>query len=131
MALLALPAPTTPLATIAGVNLAGTALGTNTGATVPWVPGLVLVVLSGTTAAGAVTLVNPNTGTTFAAPSVTLAADGIALFGVIDQVFMGAGGLVQVNVAVVTTAAVGAYLAPAATTGAHTPFLNLASLSDY
>ena len=132
MALLALAAPTSAqLATPQGVNLSGTALGANTGATIPWVPGLCIAVLSGATAAGAVTLLNPNGSPTFASPVVTLAASGVALFGVVDQVFSNSSGLVQVNVAVVTTAQVAAFLVPTATGAAHSPFANLASLADY
>ena len=122
MALLALSTPTVQLGGLSGLALtsAGTALGANTGLTVPWVPGLVVVVFSGATAAGAVALVNPSAPPS--GPSITLVASGLGIFAPIPVGFASASGLVQINVAVVTTASASAFLLPSAVSSVHNPF---------
>lgn len=132
MALLALPKPTIQLGGLSGLALsgAGTALGSNTGLTVPWVPGLVVVVFSGATAAGAVSLVNPLA--TPAGPSVTLVADGLGVFAPIPAGFASlTTNLVQINVAVVTSASASAFLMPEAVSSVHDPFQMNPAESDF
>lgn len=137
MALLALTAPTVfvvdPQFKVAsGVvpAAAGTALTGNTGFTVPWVPGLVLLVVAGATAPGNVTLVSPQVPT----PNlvINMLASASLLYGPIaSQYASPTTGLVQVNVTTVTTASVAAYLLPNATGWSHSPFENNATVTDY
>ena len=131
MALLALPKPTVQLGGLSGLALtgAGTALGANTGLTVPWVPGLVVVVFSGATAAGSVSLVNPLASP--AGPSITLIADGLGVFAPVPVGFAMSSGLVQVNIAVVTTASASAFLLPDAINATHDPFQMNPAESDF
>jgi len=135
MSLLALSAPTTPLSGPLGapyVLASGTALTGNTGFTCPWVPGLMLVVVSGATAAGVCTLVNPLS--TWTGPSITVAiTTGFGIFGPIAAVYAAAAtGLVQVNVTTVTTATAFAALMPVAVnTATHDPFEASAVASDF
>jgi hypothetical protein len=132
MALLAVAAPTTASAAAAGINstLAGAAALTgNTGFTVPWNASLVVLVWSGATGAGVTTLLKADGVTAFA--SVTLLTTGLAVFANIPFSVINASGLVQVNVATVTTAAVAAYLALNGVNVAHCPIEMVATATDY
>jgi hypothetical protein len=125
MSLVALTAPSAQLGGLSGAPYVlgtGTALSGNTGFTCPWVPGLMLVVVSGATAAGVCTLNAPSAS--FTGPSITVAiTTGFGIFGPIPVEYMvTATGLVSVTVATVTTATAFAALAPLPTNASHNPF---------
>jgi hypothetical protein len=85
MSLLALSAASTTFGGVAGLAIgaipatAGTAISGNTGFTVPWAPGLIIVIWSGSSGAGACQLVNP--ASTWTGASITVAANGAGVFG--------------------------------------------------
>lgn len=137
MSLLALAAPTTNICDpqfAAGIALPATetALTGTTGFTVPWVTGLVIRIVEGATTPGLITLVNPAPSGT-PAPTQTLTATASSvLYGPIGQEFSNpTTGLVQVNVATVTTASAGAYILPQATGAKHNPFENNPANADF
>ena len=132
MSLLALSAPTNQLGGILGtayVLASGTAITPNTGVTCPWVPGLMIVIVSGATAAGVCTLYSGS----FTGPSITVAiTTGFGIFGPIPAAYANASGLVQVNVTTVTTATAFAALLPAGVTVAtHCPIEQIPTASDF
>ncbi len=133
MALLALSAPTAQLGGLAGapyVLASGSTLATYTGFTCPWLLGLMLVIVSGGTAAGVCTLVNP--AGTWTGPSITVAATtGFGIFGPIPVEYANSSGLVQVNVTTVTSATAFAALIPTAVNAAHCPFETSAVAGDF
>jgi hypothetical protein len=137
MALQVLTAPTTFLIdpqfsrTTSNVpGTSGTAVGANTGITVPWVPNLGLQIYTGATACGNVTLISPNT-TMLASIVVAPGTSQNILYGPIGPEWIGAGGLVQVNVATGTTVVVTPFLIPFATGSAHSPFELNPQNADY
>src|SRR5271166_4316140 len=122
MSLLALSAPTAYLGGILGTAYAlasGTAVAPNSGVTCPWAPGLMIVIVSGGTAAGVCTLYSAS----FTGPSITVAiTTGFGIFGPIPQIYANASNLVQVNVTTNATATAFAALLPFANTIAtHCP----------
>lgn len=111
----------------------GTTVGTGAQTvTVPWVPGLVVVIYSATTAPGVLTLVSPGNGTP-ASVTCTPGAAGIYLFGPIGEEWGSPStGLVTITIgtAVATTSAA-AYVLGAATGAKHNPFENNPQATDY
>ncbi len=135
MAALALAAPTAYLGGILGapyVLASGTAI-TSPGLTCPWVPGLMIVIISGATAAGICTLVN-NGPNTFTGPSITVAiTTGFGIFGPIPAEYMSVStGLITINVTTVVTATAFAALLPLPVTAAvHCPMEMNAIAGDF
>ena len=137
MALLALTAASTlltdPQLKVVTTNVpgtAGTAVGANTGFTVPWAPGLVIQIYTGITACGNITFLSGggNTNNVIVAPSTSINL----LYGPISSAFANpATGLVQVNVATGTTVVPNVFLLPAATGTGHSPFEANPTVSDY
>lgn len=139
MSLVALATPTTnlvdPTFTVVATNLpaagAGSALAGNTGFTVPWVPGLVVLITGGAAGTGNVTLVNPLSGgpqPVFALP----ATSQTVLYGPIPQEFANpTTGLVQFNVTTVTNDYAAAFVLPNATQVKHNPFENNPTAADF
>jgi hypothetical protein len=139
MATTALTAPTTLLPDpqfSTGVSLTattGTTVGTGAQTvTVPWVPNLVVVIFSATTAPGVLTLVSPGTGGP-ASITNTPGAAGIYLFGPISNEWASPStGLVTVTIgtAVATTSAA-AYVLANPTGNKHNPFQNNPQFTDF
>lgn len=140
MATTALTAPTTLLpdaqfTTGVGVTVTtGTLTGTGAQTvTVPWASGLVIAIISATTAPGLLTLVSPGSATQPASVTCTPASAGLYFFGPIGQEWQApATGLVTVTIgtAVATTYAA-AYLLANATGAKHNPFENNPTSTDY
>jgi len=138
MALVALASPSTnlfdPTLSVVATNLpvagAGSALSGNTGFTVPWVPGLVVLITGGAAGTGVVTLVNPTSGGP--QPTFTLPATSqTVLYGPIGQEFANpTTNLVQFNFTTVTNAFAAAYVLPTATGVKHNPFENNPQAAD-
>lgn len=141
MATTALSAPSTVLPDpqfLTGVGLTattGTAVGTGAQTvTVPWASGLVVAIVSLTTAPGLVTLVSPGSATQSASVSCTPASAGVYLFGPIGQEWQApATGLVTITVGTgVATTYAAAFLLPGVGTGAkHNPFENNPQSTDF
>lgn len=139
MATTALASPTLTLPDpqfTTGVSLAvttGTAVGTGAQTvTVPWVSGLVVAIISATTAPGLLTLVSPNVGGA-ASVTCTPALAGIYLFGPIGQEWQApVTGLVTITIgtAVATTLAA-AYVLANPTGAKHNPFENNPAAADF
>jgi hypothetical protein len=135
MALLALAAPTVNLTDPQLKNVTtnvpgttGTAVGVNTGFTVPWVPGLIIQIYTGITGCGNITFLGVgNTPNVVVAPSTSVNL----LYGPISSGYANAAGLVQVNVGTGTTVIPTAFLLPAATGTSHSPFAVNPAGTDY
>lgn len=112
----------------------GTAVGTGAQTvTVPWASGLVVAIISATTAPGVLTLVSPGSTTQPASITCTPASAGFYFFGPIGQEWTApATGLVTVTIgtAVSTTYAT-AFLLAAATGAKHNPFQNNPQSTDF
>ena len=136
MALLALTAPvTTSVGGIAGLVVpGGTALATYTGFTVPWVPGLSLIIQSAGTAAGVCNLLKSDGVTVYA--TQTLVISGIWVLGHVPFMLAipqtaGTPALIQVNVTTVTSATAYAFVDMQGINAAHCPIEMTTTAGDY
>lgn len=112
----------------------GTAVGTGAQTvTVPWTPGLVVAIISATTAPGLLTLVSPGQTGAPASVSCTPAAAGLYFFGPIGQEWQApATGLVTITIGTgVSTTFASAYVLPTGTGAKHNPFENNPAATDY
>jgi hypothetical protein len=138
MATTALVAPTVLLpdpqfTTGVGVTVTtGTLVGTGAQTvTVPYVPNLVLVITSATTAPGLLTLVSPGGGAP-ASVTCTPASAGVYLFLIGQEWASPSTGLVTLTIGTaVSTTYAAAYVGASPTGAKHNPFENVPTAADF